>query len=130
MHGIPVQTGLMGLFPSLHIADGSPPISGCCWLPTLTVFQAYHLQTGGRQPPWGHRAKMDKMSMGTKRRERGWWWVTPCGDKLSNPPAIVECRQDTSHLFVFQGGPPKLSLTSSKPQCVTKQSWKYQLCSI
>lgn len=55
--------------------------------------------------------------------------VTPCGDKLTYPPANGETPQNTSHLFVFQCGLSKLSLTSCRPQRITKQSWKHQLCS-
>lgn len=54
--------------------------------------------------------------------------VPSCGDKLSHPPANGESPQNTSYLVVLQDGLPELSLTSRKPQCVTKQIWKHQPC--
>lgn len=118
LHGIPVQSGLMGLVPYLHIPDESPPIPGCCWLPTLTM--CFKPTTS---------SEVAGSLIGDKREEGRMVGVTPCGDKLSNPSANEENPQNTSQLFVFQGGLPKLSLTSCKPWCVTKQSWKHQLCS-
>lgn len=72
-----------GLFPYLHIPDGSPPISGCCcWLPTLTVCF---------KPTASSEAAGSLI--GTERREGGWWGSLPV---VTN-----------SHILLQMGKPPK-----------------------